>query len=130
MQKPFINAHADLSSRGEANFCLNFPLLPYFVYVLSEGYGETVQAHMSLQYEPSLHSSQNIFLLISLNKCFGCSKEPSHQDGSLEHPQHMFWFWLRNKKIIFNYRLLSGGLNVAVYGFPGKKGLERMIYLW
>ena len=27
--------------------------------------------------------------------CFGCSKEQSHQDGSFEYPQHMFW--LRNK---------------------------------
>ena len=40
--------------------------------------------------------------------CFGCSKDPSHRDGSFEYPQHMFW--LRNKKIIFWYRLLSGGL--------------------
>ena len=41
----------------------------------------------------------NIFLPISLNMCFGCSKEPSHRDGSFEYPQHMFW--LRNKKIDF-----------------------------
>ena len=27
-----------------------------------------------------------IFLSISLNMRFGCSKEPSHRDGSLEHP--------------------------------------------
>ena len=31
--------------------------------------------------------------------CFECSKEPSHM------------FWLRNKKINFNYTLLSGCLN-------------------
>ena len=37
--------------------------------------------------------------------CFGCLKEPSHQDGSFEYPQHMFW--LRNA-------LLSGGLWVLV----------------
>ena len=43
--------------------------------------------------------------------CFGCSKEPSHRDGSFEYPQHMFR--LRNKKIIFIYALLSGGLHVA-----------------
>ena len=49
-----------------------------------------------------------IFLSISLNLCFGCSKEPSHRDGSFEYPQHMFL--LRNKKIIFSYVLLSGGL--------------------
>ena len=32
--------------------------------------------------------------------CFGCSKEPSHRDGSFEYPQNMFW--LRNKKNIFS----------------------------
>ena len=41
------------------------------------------------------------------NICFGCSKEPSHWDGSLEYPQHMFL--LRNKKN-FNYTLSSRGL--------------------
>ena len=25
-----------------------------------------------------------------VNMCFGCSKEPSHRDGSFEDPQHMF----------------------------------------
>ena len=35
-------------------------------------------------------------MVASLNMCFGCSKEPSHRDGSFEYPQHMFW--LRNKK--------------------------------
>ena len=28
--------------------------------------------------------------------CFGCSKEPSHLDGSFEYPQYTFW--LRNKE--------------------------------
>ena len=55
--------------------------------------------------KPSRHSSVqllfkhkivNTFLPIYLNMCFGCSKELSHQDGSFEYPQHMFW--LRNKK--------------------------------
>ena len=45
-----------------------------------------------------------IFLSISLNMCFGCSKELSHWDGSFEYPQHMFW--LRNKK----NNVQSGGL--------------------
>ena len=31
--------------------------------------------------------------------CFGCSKEPSHWDGSFVYPQHMFW--LKNKKYTF-----------------------------
>ena len=39
--------------------------------------------------------------------CFGCSKEPSHRDGSFEHPQHMFW--LRNKKNNFQLRTLIWG---------------------
>ena len=53
-----------------------------------------------------------IFLSISLNMCFGCSKEPSHRDGSFEYPKHMFW--LRNKKkVIFSYALLSGGLVIS-----------------
>ena len=45
-----------------------------------------------------------IFLSISKNLCFGCSKESSHRDDSFEYPQHMFW--LRNKKK-FSYALLS-----------------------
>ena len=31
-----------------------------------------------------------IFLPIIFHICFGCSKEPSHRDGSFEYPQHMF----------------------------------------
>ena len=45
------------------------------------------------------HKIVNIFLPIMLSICFGCSKEPSHWDGSFEFPQHMFC--LRNKKIFF-----------------------------
>ena len=37
-----------------------------------------------------------------------CSKEPSRWDGSFESPKYIFW--LRNKKIIFIYVLLSRGL--------------------
>ena len=53
----------------------------------------------------------NIFLPIILSICFGCSKEPSHWDGSFEHPQHMFW--LRNKKIIFCCTLLTKGMGLT-----------------
>ena len=49
--------------------------------------------------ETKMSKIVNIFLSISLNIRFGCSKEPSHRDGSFEYPQHMFW--LRNKKINF-----------------------------
>ena len=48
-----------------------------------------------------------IFLFISLNMCFGCSKEPSHRDGSFEYPQHMFW--LRNKENNFQLHTLIWG---------------------
>ena len=42
----------------------------------------------------------NIFASNSFNKYFGCSKELSHEDGSFEYPQHMFW--LGNEKNIFD----------------------------
>ena len=45
-----------------------------------------------------------IFLSIRLNICFGCSKEPSHRDGSFEYPQHMYW--LQNKKNNFQLHTL------------------------
>ena len=48
-----------------------------------------------------------IFLYISLNICFWCSKEPSHRDRSFEYPQHMFW--LRNKKNNFQLPTLIWG---------------------
>ena len=58
----------------------------------------------SLYYKIFYHKIINIFLSISLNMCFGCSKEPSHWDGSFEYPQHMFW--LRNKKDNFQIYVL------------------------
>ena len=48
-----------------------------------------------------------IFLSISLNMCFGCSKELSPREGSFEYPQHMFW--LTNKKNNFQLRTLIWG---------------------
>ena len=57
------------------------------------------------------HKIVIIFLPINLNICFGCSKEPSHRDGSFEYPQHMFW--LRNKKNNFELRTLKWGPNVC-----------------
>ena len=56
------------------------------------------------------HKNVNNFLPSNLNICFGCSKEPSQGDCSFEYPQHMFW--LRNKKVIFSYAHLSGGLDL------------------
>ena len=53
-----------------------------------------------------------LFLSLSLNMCFGSSKEPSSWDGSFEYPQHRFW--LRNKK-----------KNVWIYTL-----IWRPIYFW
>ena len=53
----------------------------------------------------SQRKTVNIFLSINFNMCFGCSKEPSHRDGSFEYPQQLFW--LRNKKIFFLLRTLN-----------------------
>ena len=45
---------------------------------------------MGRKEEKKLIKVVNIFLPINLNICFGCSKEPSHWEGSLEYPQFMF----------------------------------------
>ena len=63
--------------------------------------------------------------------CFGCSKEPSHRDGSFEYPQHMFW--LRNKKNNFQLRTLIwvpvyfpiGPNEHFEYGYPHSNALLR-----
>ena len=51
--------------------------------------------------------------------CFGCSKEPSHRDGSFEYPQHMFW--LRNKKNNFLLRTLIWGPGLTFSGLDSTK---------
>ena len=51
-----------------------------------------------------MHKIVIIFISISLNMCFGYSKELSHRDRSFEYPQHMFW--LRNKKNNFQLHTL------------------------
>ena len=43
-----------------------------------------------------MRKSVNIFLTISLSKCFRRSREQSVLGGTYEHKQHMFWF--RNEK--------------------------------
>ena len=55
-----------------------------------------------------VYTCQNATLLeISCTGSYvlGCSKEPSHWDGSFEYPQHMFW--LRNKTIKFSLYTLK-----------------------
>ena len=55
-------------------------------------------------YAKNISVKLQLFSYPSLNICFGCSK-------TFEYPQHMFW--LKTKKIIFSYALLSGGLIIA-----------------
>ena len=46
----------------------------------------------------------NIFLPISFNICFGCSKEQSHWDGSFENPQHNYILVEKWKNFFFRLR--------------------------
>ena len=62
--------------------------------------------------------------------CFGCSKEPSHQDGSFEYPKHMFWLRIRKKSSAYSYleacctishvNLYSQSLTPAPLGFQSE----------
>ena len=63
----------------------------------------------------------NIFLAISYNMCFGCSKEPSNWDSSLEYQQHMFW--LKNKKTNFQLGQIK---KISVFRVMGLKFLSRV----
>ena len=42
-----------------------------------------------------------IFLFLNQNICCGYSKEPSHRDGSFEHPKHMLKLMDKKKKSHF-----------------------------
>ena len=56
----------------------------------------TTEPLHSLNYNHEI-SIKLLFMYNSLNVSFGCSKEPSHRDGSFEYPQHILL--LRYKKI-------------------------------
>ena len=62
-----------------------------------------------------------IYLFISLNMCFGCSKEPSHWDSKNRLIEkvllstHNICFGWEIKKIIFSYTLLSVGQCTMLY---------------
>ena len=47
--------------------------------------------------------------------CFGCSKEPSHQDGSFEYAQHIM-FWMINKENNFHLSTLIWGPDIFFLG--------------
>ena len=57
--------------------------------------------------------------------CFGCSKEPSHCDGSFEYPQRMFW--MRNKENNFPIHTLSG-TGGLLKSFLQNRKLEHLIH--
>ena len=59
--------------------------------------------------------------------CFGCSKEPSYQDGSFEYPQHMFW--LRNKKNNFQIPTLIWGPEYMYSAIFASIGMDHAILL-
>ena len=63
--------------------------------------------------------------------CLGCSKEPSHRDGSFEYPQHMFW--LRNKKNNFLLRTLIWGLagmTVFIFQCRSVKFIKENMFMY
>ena len=66
------------------------------------------------------------FLSVSLNICFGCSKEPSHRDGSFEYPQHMFS--LRNEKNNFQIHVhtLFYGPKMHVYHLNNRVDSDQL----
>ena len=57
--------------------------------------------------------------------CFGCSKEPSHRDGSFEYPQHMFWLRKKNKNLFCT--LIGGGGGLNYYVVPEATSRGRRI---
>ena len=115
---PQTNAHTDVFSIAMGLiFSLDLHLDPYFLYAQTRQINIEISCTGLCSDERiigpvkqiNLRKIAIILLTISLNMCFGCSKEPSHRDGSFEYPQHMFW--LRNKKIISSYALLSRDLD-------------------
>ena len=77
-----------------------------------------------VQLSELLKSKFGIILLVYQsvfkNRCFGCSKEPTHWVGSFESPQCMFWL-RKITKIIFNYPLIWRSLprdTAGIYSKP------------
>ena len=56
-----------------------------------------------------------IIAYISLYMCFECSKEPSHQDGSFEHPQHMILNTSPLAEILDSKYWYRGSVHVCLY---------------
>ena len=93
----------------------------------------------SLYWDTQLHTGLELrvrnrkitFLFLNQNICCGCSKEPSHWDGSFEYPKQMLK--VSGKKIftILRWKCLFIYVNLCTYlmisGVPGLKILEMWV---
>ena len=78
----------------------------------------------------NLRKIEIIFLSISLNMCFGCSKEPSHRDGSFEYPQQKIRknnFQLRT--LIWRPALSSGLTHMLMLSAPLNKDICSKLWV-
>ena len=75
----------------------------YVICYLESIVTELTTCKISIFYRPQIRvrNWKLFFLFLNQNICCGYSKEPSHRDGSFEHPKHMFK--LMDKKIITIY---------------------------
>ena len=104
-QHPYSRQHhsssslspCSLSPTGSSKY-YNQPIISNQVITLNASQGQWV--HPINNFE---RKSLIIFLFIGLNMCFGCSKEPSHWDGSFEYPQHIFCLQNNKNKIWLQY---------------------------
>ena len=109
----YLNRHAQMSSEASGlntDLCLHH--LYYFMYVSSEGSGETAWTS-GHQIRVCIGKLFSLFLIENI--CCGYSKEPSQWDDSFEHPKHMFK--LIGKKIITI--LHSKNFLIWTYGCAG-----------
>ena len=102
---PVITALAHQSTALLTCLCYRLQYMKYFPLFSQKCSKELSRGHLGKNNLPEIAI---IFLSISLNMCFGCSKESSHRDSSFGYPQHMFR--LRNNKNNFQ----SGGLIVSL----------------
>ena len=80
---------------------LPYLALFFIVYFKAILFGTKVQSTYLQISNFLMHKIMIFFLTISLDVCFGSSKEPSQRDDSFEYQQHTFW--LRKKKIHFSF---------------------------
>ena len=71
--KSFIQLILEIIANKDLDF--------YFTVVKKDNF-----THITSEDKKNEHKSVNIFLPVILSMCFGCSKEPSHCDGSFEYP--------------------------------------------